>query len=91
MSHTPGPWVVVECDSGPCYFIEGDGGTIARTSDGVGFGGTTKANARLIAASPKMYSVLKWIKAQEHLFFAECAQAEEIIRQVKEVLNDVDG
>lgn len=41
---------------------------------------------RLKAEVIRLRGVLSWIAGQQHLFFAECSQAEEIISKVREAL-----
>jgi len=49
MKHTPGPWDLQ--DSGDALYIVGGGGTVAQIV-------STQANARLIAESPNLLSVI---------------------------------
>lgn len=67
MSHTPGPWKVIQDQYGVVEFIWGDTGCVCdlrspRETTEVfdGWMGPTKpANARLIAAAPDLYEALE--------------------------------
>jgi hypothetical protein len=50
-----------------------------------------EANAHLMAASPVMYKALKFIADREHLFFAECCDAEEIIAAANAAIALAEG
>lgn len=55
---TPGPWRVCEQRSaGPVFVVSRSGNYLADCD----FGNEAEANARLIAAAPKMYEILEWI------------------------------
>lgn len=41
----------------------------------------------LIVEVRRLREVIKWIASQENLFFAECAQAEEIVNRCREALS----
>jgi hypothetical protein len=43
--------------------------------------------AGLIASAPMMLATLKSILSQEHLFFAECEQAERILTDVRKAVS----
>lgn len=64
--HTPGPWRAVELSHGhmdpPIRADDGDGRTVARVT-GSCDGPTLVANARLIAAAPKLLAALELLTA----------------------------
>lgn len=45
---------------------------------------------RATTVANNMREVLAWIVGQQHLFFAECSQAEEIVSRCKEAISDND-
>lgn len=64
--HTPGPWNVKKPnDVNINFWIEVRGGgyksLICETTNCLGHGGTSEANARLIAAAPDLLAALKMI------------------------------
>lgn len=90
--HTPGPW---EYEDNECPWVfDSEGNTVAKIystkPDGVFLGDETKANARLIAASPQMHTLLSaFIAATEGVF--ECGHIRTEAIELMKGIDDVQG
>jgi hypothetical protein len=100
---TPGPWEVffptdpdagavrpgIDAFSGPTLILWGT------DEDGEGVYGETpeqaKANARLIAASPKLYEALRAAENEIHFPGSNKAEGIDIASLIREVLEEVEG
>ena len=87
---TPGPWEIQ--DSGPGtirglrFRVVTDEKFIAKTSDGLE---EARANARLIAAAPEMYEMLKELEGG--LLARARYKGSKTIDKLREILAKVDG
>ena len=57
--HTPGPWDASAVGNGAEFEITSDGWFVAVAFDGVNGQQNAEANARLIAAAPRMFTVIE--------------------------------
>lgn len=71
--HTPGPWIVFDCDEELEVIPAGRSGGIALITSQE----NRDANARLIAAAPMMLEALKQIEEENHRLRAEVAELKE--------------
>lgn len=80
--HTPGPWTIGRVEQGPdskSIYIEAIDGYTAEIAQvwGHNSDGDLEANARLIAAAPKMLAALKEIQkriAESDLWWMDCPE-----------------
>lgn len=82
--HAPGPWKVTSGLYGPNIESE-DGYAIAHMINGEG--SDYKANARLIAAAPRMYELLSNIYQAQRNY----QRWEGFTTQIKNIMDEIDG
>ena len=93
--HTPGPWEVVEDAVGnnPDILVNAKGyGLVAEI--GGGALADRRANARLIAAAPKMFDLLEAVQPLLHLLAAKMNSPAEVVdthKAIAEVIAEVKG
>ena len=84
-THTPGPWKV----SSHQTQIHSERYGLVATLEEFTEKSTTHANARLIAAAPEMYEMLKELESGIHL--ARARKGSKTIDKLREILAKVEG
>jgi hypothetical protein len=94
IKHTPGPWVIDGSVNAENLDVINSEGRIAMIDDSRSTGWnvpTINANARLIAAAPDMYALLRDVVALLDNPDADQFDADKVERRILDILSKVEG